>query len=232
MRRQRPAPRREPAHVPAVAVRRGHDAARHPGVLRRQDQGPGGREVQPADLVDARRGRGPGQAGGRRGHLRRPDPPARVADTDRPRASRGLGLANSFPQSNCGEAESRDCFSIEHYMEELFLKSDTTMAILSAVPCPASTNSPLSPAVMAETRRIVRRRCAATTACCCTGRSRPARGAAAGVARRDGQGDGHASGVRRGRCTRTRAATRLVARRSRGRRPAGGRGLHPQGGGD
>jgi predicted TIM-barrel fold metal-dependent hydrolase len=63
-------------------------------------------------------------------------------------------IAAGFPQRGCGEHEPRDCFSIEHFLEEMFLRSDTNMVVLSAVPLPLA-HDPLSPAVMAETRRLL-----------------------------------------------------------------------------
>ena len=41
-----------------------------------------------------------------------------------------------FPQQQCGEADPRVCFSIDHFMEEVFLKSDTSMVVLSACRSP------------------------------------------------------------------------------------------------
>jgi predicted TIM-barrel fold metal-dependent hydrolase len=57
-----------------------------------------------------------------------------------------------FPQQNCGEDDPRDCFSIEHFMEEMFLKSDTTMVVVSSLPLPP--DGPLSLEVIEETRRV------------------------------------------------------------------------------
>ncbi len=62
-------------------------------------------------------------------------------------------IAANFPQRRCGEHEPRDCFSIEHFLEEMFVHSDTDMLVLSALPLP-NAHDPLSPAVMAETRRL------------------------------------------------------------------------------
>lgn len=62
-------------------------------------------------------------------------------------------IARNFPQRQCGEHEPRDCFSIEHFLEEMFVHSDTDMLVLSALPLP-NEHDPLSPAVMAETRRL------------------------------------------------------------------------------
>jgi predicted TIM-barrel fold metal-dependent hydrolase len=63
-------------------------------------------------------------------------------------------IASGFPQRNCGEHEPRDCFSIEHFLEEMFLRSDTNMLVLSAVPLPLE-HDPLAPEVMEVTRRLV-----------------------------------------------------------------------------
>jgi predicted TIM-barrel fold metal-dependent hydrolase len=57
-----------------------------------------------------------------------------------------------FPQRYCGEEDPRDCFSIEHFMEEMFLKSDTNMIVLSSLPLPP--DGPLSLEVMDQTRRV------------------------------------------------------------------------------
>ena len=56
-----------------------------------------------------------------------------------------------FPQVNCGEDDPRACFSREVFLEELFLRSDTNMVTLSALPI-APEGSPLSAAIMDETR--------------------------------------------------------------------------------
>jgi hypothetical protein len=59
-----------------------------------------------------------------------------------------------FPQSSCGERDHVRCFSRDHYVRELFLDSDTTMAVLSAVPAAPSSN-PLTAEEAAATREIV-----------------------------------------------------------------------------
>jgi uncharacterized protein len=56
-----------------------------------------------------------------------------------------------FPQVNCGEDDPRACFSREVFLEEFFLKSDTNLVTLSALPI-APKGSPLSAAIMDETR--------------------------------------------------------------------------------
>lgn len=50
------------------------------------------------------------------------------------------GLADSFPQSRCGEADSKACFSVEQYLDLLFAQSDTAMTVLSAIPIPDQIN--------------------------------------------------------------------------------------------
>jgi hypothetical protein len=63
-----------------------------------------------------------------------------------------------FPQQYCGEDDPRVCYSIDHFLEEMFLKSDTTMLALSALPI-APKGSPLSTEVMDVTRRIAQALC-------------------------------------------------------------------------
>jgi hypothetical protein len=55
----------------------------------------------------------------------------------------GLGIGALFPQQRCGESDPRACFSVDHFVEELFLKSDTSMIVVSAIPIPGNGN-PLS----------------------------------------------------------------------------------------
>lgn len=50
-----------------------------------------------------------------------------------------------FPQSACGEASPGDCYGIDHFLEALFIDSDTAMVMLSAIPF---GNGALSPEVM------------------------------------------------------------------------------------
>jgi hypothetical protein len=57
-----------------------------------------------------------------------------------------------FPQSSCGESDPRLCYSLDRYLEELFLRSDTNVAVVSAIPA-AGDNGPLSPARMDAARR-------------------------------------------------------------------------------
>jgi predicted TIM-barrel fold metal-dependent hydrolase len=65
----------------------------------------------------------------------------------------GADFWQNFPQQNCGEADPRVCFSIEHFMDLMFTRSDTSMLILSALPI-YPMGSPLSADVMDVARRI------------------------------------------------------------------------------
>lgn len=60
-----------------------------------------------------------------------------------------------FPQARCeDEDDPRACFATNHFLEEMFVRSDTTMTALSGLPInPAG--SPLSNEVMEETRQLV-----------------------------------------------------------------------------
>ena len=70
----------------------------------------------------------------------------------------GEGFYASFPQQYCGEDDPRVCYSIEHFLESFFIRSDTDVVVLSALPI-YPEGSPLSPEIMAETRRIVEGLC-------------------------------------------------------------------------
>lgn len=60
-------------------------------------------------------------------------------------------VAPAFPQSKCGEADPLDCYRRPEFLSLMFLESDTSAIVLSAIPFPGDL---LSPEVMAETRRI------------------------------------------------------------------------------
>jgi uncharacterized protein len=57
-----------------------------------------------------------------------------------------------FPQVHCGADDPRACFSREVFLEDFFLRSDTSLVTLSALPI-APEGSPLSAAIMEETRQ-------------------------------------------------------------------------------
>lgn len=61
-----------------------------------------------------------------------------------------------MPQGACGEADPVDCFDAEHFIKEVFLDSDTDMAVLSFVPSPEPTN-PLTMREADRTRRLIQR---------------------------------------------------------------------------
>jgi len=63
-----------------------------------------------------------------------------------------------FPQVNCGKDDPRACFSREVFLEDFFLRSDTNMVTLSALPI-APKGSPLSAAIMEETRHTAELAC-------------------------------------------------------------------------
>lgn len=62
---------------------------------------------------------------------------------------------SQFPQARCDdEDDPRACFSTNHFLEELFIRSDTTMTALSGLPI-NPVGSPLSNEIMEETRQLV-----------------------------------------------------------------------------
>lgn len=62
---------------------------------------------------------------------------------------------SQFPQARCtGEDDPRACFATNHFLEEVFIRSDTTMTALSGLPINPE-GSPLSNEVMEETRQLV-----------------------------------------------------------------------------
>ncbi|MEX0663875.1 MAG: amidohydrolase family protein [Acidimicrobiia bacterium] len=64
----------------------------------------------------------------------------------------GRDFWSGFPQRDCGEGDPRACFSIAHFFETVFVESDTSMVILSALPI-APEGSPMSAVFMDEARR-------------------------------------------------------------------------------
>jgi uncharacterized protein len=56
-----------------------------------------------------------------------------------------------FPQMSCGADDPRACFSREVFLEDMLLRSDTSMVTLSALPI-APPGSPLSAAIMDDAR--------------------------------------------------------------------------------
>jgi hypothetical protein len=62
---------------------------------------------------------------------------------------------SQFPQARCeDEDDPRACFAANHFLEEIFIRSDTTMVALSGLPL-LPEGSALSAEVMEETRRLL-----------------------------------------------------------------------------
>jgi predicted TIM-barrel fold metal-dependent hydrolase len=60
----------------------------------------------------------------------------------------------SLPQGACGEADAVDCFDTTHYLREMFVNSETAVAVLSAVPADPGEN-PLEIAEQKATMDLV-----------------------------------------------------------------------------
>ncbi|MGQ0617432.1 MAG: amidohydrolase family protein [Acidimicrobiia bacterium] len=65
---------------------------------------------------------------------------------------------SGFPFKDCGDDDPRLCFGIDHWYEELFLRSDTAAVVLSAIPVVADAD-PLSIEVMERARAVAGRLC-------------------------------------------------------------------------
>jgi hypothetical protein len=63
-----------------------------------------------------------------------------------------LEFGAAFPQARCGADDPRACFTINEYLDELFLRSDTSKAVISALPIPDADN-PQSIEDVEEARR-------------------------------------------------------------------------------
>ena len=63
-----------------------------------------------------------------------------------------------FPQAACGEDDPRMCFSPEHWADLVFQQSDTTMAVLSAIPVVGAV-SPLSIEAMEHGKQVAAELC-------------------------------------------------------------------------
>jgi len=66
-------------------------------------------------------------------------------------AGMAAGTPLGFPQSDCGQDDWHDCYRRPTFLDLMFLESDTSAIVLSAIPFPGDL---LSPEVMAETIRI------------------------------------------------------------------------------
>ncbi len=70
----------------------------------------------------------------------------------------GADFARVFPYASCGAADWRECFGIDHWFREMFVRSDTTMGVISAVPLLEQPN-PLSIDVMERARSTAKELC-------------------------------------------------------------------------
>jgi len=52
------------------------------------------------------------------------------------------GTVPNFPQAACGEADPKDCYGLDHFLEALFVESDTHMVMLSSLPFAFDALSP------------------------------------------------------------------------------------------
>jgi hypothetical protein len=77
---------------------------------------------------------------------------------DYPSGTSGNVFGSGFPQARCGDAHPYECFGLDHWFEEIFVRSDTSMAVISAVPILSDPN-PLSIAVMERAKDAARRVC-------------------------------------------------------------------------
>jgi uncharacterized protein len=68
----------------------------------------------------------------------------------------GSGFGAGFPQADCGDGAA--CFDTEHWLDLVFARSDTTMAVLSAIPVLGDPD-PLSAEVMDAARRAADELC-------------------------------------------------------------------------
>lgn len=67
-------------------------------------------------------------------------------------------FGSGFPQNNCGERDARKCFDLDHFLDAIFLQSDTSAIVLSALPI-YGVDNPLTIDAMAESRRIAEKLC-------------------------------------------------------------------------
>ncbi|HJR25064.1 MAG TPA: amidohydrolase family protein [Acidimicrobiales bacterium] len=68
----------------------------------------------------------------------------------------GGGFGSGFPQADCGDGQA--CFDTEHWLDLVFGRSDTTVAVLSAIPV-LTDPDPLSAEVMDAARRAADELC-------------------------------------------------------------------------
>ena len=68
-------------------------------------------------------------------------------------------FGQGFPQAGCGDADPQACFAVDRYLEAIFLDSDTTVDVLSAIPAASWREGPLSIAAMERARGLAEQVC-------------------------------------------------------------------------
>ncbi len=81
-----------------------------------------------------------------------------LLEYDRSAPLDGRFFGSGFPQAQCGEDDPRDCFTTDKWRELVFERSDTRLAVLSAIPVVGDVD-PLSIEVMEAARRSVEELC-------------------------------------------------------------------------
>ncbi|MDW3217696.1 MAG: amidohydrolase family protein [Acidimicrobiales bacterium] len=81
-----------------------------------------------------------------------------VLDFDLSTAEPSRFFGSSFPQVDCGLDDARECFMAERFLEDLFIRSDTSAIVLSALPAYGAAN-PLTLEHMVQTRALVTALC-------------------------------------------------------------------------
>ncbi len=61
---------------------------------------------------------------------------------------------DTLVQAGCGESDHVECFNTEHYIREMFINSDTTMAVLSSLPAEPGSN-PLESDEMRDVANVI-----------------------------------------------------------------------------
>jgi predicted TIM-barrel fold metal-dependent hydrolase len=75
-------------------------------------------------------------------------------DRDFLTANPHFGFLKKLPQGKCGESDPLRCYSRHHFVKDIFMDSDTSIAVLSALPAAPDT-TPITLAEMDESRRTI-----------------------------------------------------------------------------
>lgn len=81
-----------------------------------------------------------------------------LLDFDLTAAEPSRFFGSVFPQADCGLDDARECFMVERFLEDVFLRSDTNAIVLSALPAYGEAN-PLTLEHMILTRTLVTALC-------------------------------------------------------------------------